>query len=66
LLHLRDHRRFDAIILDRLLPGIDGIEVLRRVRQDHGDPPVLILSALNDTWHRIQSIQAGADDYLKL
>ena len=64
LLHLQDHRRFDAIILDRLLPGIDGIEVLRRVRQDHGDPPVLILSALNDTWHRIQSIQAGADDYL--
>ena len=49
LLHLQGHRRFDAIVLNRLLQGIDGIEVLRRVRQYHGDPAVLILSALNDT-----------------
>ncbi|GAA4779734.1 response regulator transcription factor [Stakelama sediminis] len=60
---LSEHR-FDAVILDRMLPGIDGIEVLHHIRRTHDYPPTLILSALGDTASRIEGIEAGADDYL--
>lgn len=53
--------RFDAIVLDRLLPGIDGVEVLRR---KPSDLPVLVLSALGTTEDRVEGLDAGADDYL--
>lgn len=59
-----EQRRFDAVILDRMLPGMDGIEVLRRIRRDHSETPVLILSALGETEDRIKGIDSGADDYL--
>lgn len=55
------HRRFDAVVLDRMLPALDGIEVLRRKSRD---VPVLMLSALDTLDDRIEGLNAGADDYL--
>lgn len=56
--------RPDAIVLDRMLPGIDGLEVYRRVRHEHGAIPVLMLSALGGTDQRIDGLELGIDDYL--
>jgi len=56
---------FDAIILDRRLPDIDGLEVLSSLRSQEGEaPPVLILSANDQPQDRIDGLRAGADDYL--
>lgn len=54
----------DVIVLDIHLPGIDGIEVLRRLRKSHAPLPVLMLSALRDVDCRLRSFEAGADDYV--
>ncbi|MEO6504824.1 MAG: response regulator transcription factor [Terrimesophilobacter sp.] len=53
----------DLIVLDRMLPGIDGAEVCRRIRE-HSGTPVILLTALGDTDDRIVGLEAGADDYL--
>ncbi|WP_159622479.1 response regulator transcription factor [Ruania rhizosphaerae] len=53
----------DLIILDRMLPGIDGLEVSRRIRSI-SRTPVLMLTALGTTDDRIDGLEAGADDYL--
>jgi two-component system, OmpR family, response regulator MprA len=53
----------DLVILDVLLPGIDGLEVCRRLRQA-GDVPVLILTARGEVPERVAGFEAGADDYL--
>jgi DNA-binding response OmpR family regulator len=55
---------YDAIVLDRLLPGMDGMEVCRQLRAESVDTPVLILSALRDMPERVEGLDAGADDYL--
>jgi DNA-binding response OmpR family regulator len=55
---------FDVIILDRMLPGLDGIEVTKRLRQAGVDAPVMILSALGRSEHQVEGLEAGADDYL--
>jgi two-component system OmpR family response regulator len=55
---------YDALILDRMLPDIDGIEVLRRVRAAGQNVPVLMLTALDTVDHRVGGLDAGADDYL--
>jgi two-component system, OmpR family, response regulator len=55
---------FDAVVLDRMLPGIDGIEMLQRMRMQRNDAPVLMLSALGALDDRIDGLQAGADDYM--
>lgn len=54
----------DIIVLDRMLPGIDGIEVLSRLRQNGNQTPILLLSALGDVDHRVEGLRQGADDYL--
>lgn len=56
--------RYDAIVLDRMLPGLDGIEVLEAIRGTGDTTPVLILSALGDTAERVRGLRAGSDDYL--
>ncbi len=56
-------RRPDLIVMDRMLPGIDGVEVCRRIRAEH-DIPVIMLTALGSTDDRIDGLEAGADDYL--
>ena len=54
----------DLVILDINLPGLDGLEILRRVRQ-RGDPtPVIMLTARTDTSDRVEGLDTGADDYL--
>ena len=55
---------FDVIILDRMLPDIDGMTILRRLRESGVGTPVLMLSALGRTIDRAEGLDAGADDYL--
>jgi two-component system OmpR family response regulator len=56
--------RYDVIILDRMLPQVDGLKVLQTIRATEDTTPILILSALGDTDERIRGLRAGADDYL--
>lgn len=55
--------QWDAVILDVMLPGLDGFEVLKRIRQ-RSDVPVLMLTARGDEMDRIVGLEVGADDYL--
>ena len=55
---------YDAIILDILLPGLDGLSLCRRLRRDGVDAPVLMLTARDAVPDRILGLDAGADDYL--
>jgi two-component system OmpR family response regulator len=55
---------YDALILDRKLPGLDGLTVLRRLRQRDQRTPVLILSGIATTIDRVEGLRAGCDDYL--
>ena len=54
----------DAVVLDIGLPGIDGLEVCRRMRANGDDTPVLMLTARDATADRVTGLDAGADDYL--
>jgi DNA-binding response OmpR family regulator len=56
--------RHDLIILDRMLPGLDGLEVLRRLRRARSTVPVLLLTARDSVQDRVDGLDAGADDYL--
>ena len=55
---------FDLIILDVMLPGLDGISVCERIRLENNDIPILILSAKNSSADRVLGLKKGADDYL--
>jgi two-component system OmpR family response regulator len=55
---------YDAIVLDLMLPGVDGIDVCRRLREDGVWSPVLMLTARDGIEDRIGGLDAGADDYL--
>jgi two-component system OmpR family response regulator len=55
---------YDAIVLDVMLPGIDGFEVCRRLREDGVWSPVLVLTARDGVEDRVSGLDAGADDYL--
>jgi DNA-binding response OmpR family regulator len=57
-------RAFDAIVLDIMLPGRDGLSVLRQLRARRNHTPVLLLSARSAVDERIEGLNAGADDYL--
>ncbi len=59
-----EDEHFDAIILDRMLPLLDGIEVLKRLRNRDERIPILMLTALGDLTHRVEGLDGGADDYL--
>lgn len=63
-LHMATSEHFDAIILDRNLPGIDGLSVLKALRAARSETPILILSALAHADERVIGLKAGADDYL--
>ena len=58
----RDHP-FDLVVLDVMLPGLDGIAVCRRLRAT-GPVPILLLTALGGTEERVRGLDSGADDYL--
>lgn len=55
---------YDIIILDLMLPDIDGMEVLRRLRDARVVTPVLILSGLTESENKVKGLSSGADDYL--
>ncbi len=55
---------YDVLVVDRMLPRLDGLALLRSLRQAGDDTPVLILSALGDVDDRVQGLHSGADDYL--
>lgn len=63
-LHALTHESFDLAVLDLGLPGLDGLEVLRRLRSRSMAVPVLVLTARDATADRIAGLDAGADDYL--
>lgn len=56
--------QYDGIILDVMLPRLSGLEVLRRLRTEGRKTPVLLLTARAEVEHRIEGLDAGADDYL--
>ncbi|RKP55861.1 response regulator transcription factor [Pararobbsia silviterrae] len=55
---------YDAITLDRMLPGLDGLTIVTTMRSVGVDTPVLMLSALSDVDERVRGLRAGGDDYL--
>jgi DNA-binding response OmpR family regulator len=55
---------YDVIILDVMLPGLNGVDVCRRLRSLAVDTPIIILTARTDTPDRVSALDAGADDYL--
>ena len=63
-LHALTHETFDLAVLDLGLPDMDGLEVLRRLRERQQSVPVLVLTARDATSDRIQGLDAGADDYM--
>jgi two-component system alkaline phosphatase synthesis response regulator PhoP len=56
--------RYDLVVLDLMLPGMNGLELLRELRKDRQDIRVLILTALADEEDLLEGFQAGADDYM--
>ena len=58
------HEPYDALIVDRMLPGIDGLSLIGRLRADGRSTPVLIVSALGEVDERVRGLRAGGDDYL--
>jgi two-component system OmpR family response regulator len=63
-LHLLATEQFDIAILDRMLPGLDGVSVVRRIRAAQIEVRVLLLTALGSIDDRVTGLEAGADDYL--
>lgn len=55
---------FDAIILDRMLPGLDGLSLLKSLRAAGLNTPVLLLTAMSAVDERVKGLRSGADDYL--
>ncbi|NIM69285.1 MAG: response regulator [Xanthomonadales bacterium] len=64
-LHLAVTQDFDAIILDLMLPGMDGLEICRKLRSEAGKTtPILMLTARDTLEDKVSGLDAGADDYL--
>ncbi len=63
-LFLALYEEFDAMIVDRMLPNVDGLSIIRSVRQANISTPVLILSALGQVDDRVAGLREGSDDYL--
>jgi len=58
------YQRFDLMVLDLMMPGEDGLQVISRLRAAQSDLPVIVLTARGDESDRITGLEAGADDYL--
>jgi two-component system OmpR family response regulator len=63
-LNLALHGHYDVIVVDRMLPGRDGLTIIRMLRADHNATPVLVLSALGEVDDRVDGLRSGGDDYL--
>src|SRR5919109_1554104 len=56
--------RYDVVVLDLLMPGMDGASVLRSIMQRRDHQPIIVLSALSDPGSKVDCLDLGADDYL--
>jgi len=63
-LNLATHERFDALVLDIMVPGKDGLSVLKELRSKRNSVPVILLTARGGAQDRIEGLNLGADDYL--
>ena len=63
-LHFAQTEEFDVFIIDRMLPKLDGLSILKTVREQGNNTPTLILSALSDVDDRVEGLRSGGDDYL--
>ena len=63
-LSVANKETFDAMVVDRMLPGMDGLTLIETIRKAGNSTPVLILSALSDVDDKVQGLKAGGDDYL--
>jgi two-component system OmpR family response regulator len=63
-LWLATENAYEAIVLDVMLPGLDGIQLCRRLRESGSWVPVLLLTARDSVGDRVRGLDAGADDYL--
>ena len=63
-LALLETHAYDVVVLDRILPDMNGVDVLRAMRQRGVATPVLMVTALSALEHRVEGLDAGADDYL--
>ena len=61
---LSEHDVYDVIILDIMLPGMTGLEILRSIREAGKNVPILLLTAKDDTKDKVNGLNMGADDYL--
>lgn len=55
---------YDVMIVDRMLPGVEGLTIIRTLRASNINTPIIILSAMADVEQRVEGLQSGADDYL--
>ena len=55
---------YDGIVLDIMMPGLDGLTVLQKIRHDGDQTPILLLTARTEVEQRVEGLDAGADDYL--
>ncbi|MGE5380486.1 MAG: response regulator transcription factor [Methylocystaceae bacterium] len=63
-LEILQHERPDLIILDLMLPGVSGLEICRRLRQEKYDVPILMLTARDEEIDKVLGLEMGADDYV--
>ena len=63
-LELAGNANYDVLIIDRMLPKMDGLALTRQLRQQENKVPILILSALSDVDERVKGLRSGGDDYL--
>ena len=63
-LHLATTESYDLMIMDRMLPGMDGLHIVELLRKEGNETPVLILSAMDKVDDRVEGLRAGGDDYL--
>jgi two-component system OmpR family response regulator len=63
-LYMASSSDFDAVVMDRMVPGMDGLSVVKALRAAGVETPILILSALSHLDERVKGLRAGGDDYL--
>ena len=55
---------YEILIIDRMIPGIDGLSLVKKIRNDGNNTPVIFLSAMNELENRLEGFEVGGDDYL--
>ena len=63
-LHEAQSTAYDVVIVDRMLPGMDGLTLIKNLRSTGNNVPILVLSALGEVDDRVKGLHCGADDYL--